>query len=347
MTQAFDNRRLELVGEPVPVAEQVRNTNTVQGRFGVSTSGVLAYQTGAEGGGTSLTWYDRQGKALGAAAEPAAYGSVALSPDGRRIAVSRAGTRGANVDIWLVEFARAASTRFTFDPARDYAPVWSPDGTRIVFRSERIGLGDLYQETASGAGSDEVLLKSQEPKTPDDWSRDGRFLLYSVGDPKTKNDLWILPLQGDRKPVPYLKTEFNEAQGQFSPDGRFVAYRSDESGRSEIYVQPFPLTSGGGGKWMVSRGGGTQPRWRRDGKELFYIANDQAVMAVDVSTSPAFKAGIPQALFERTILPDDRNFRWDVTADGKRFLLNTVEAETSTSSSPITVVLNWQAGLKN
>lgn len=344
MTQPFDNRRLELAGEPAPVAERVGMTNQVQGRFGVSASGLLAYRTGAAGGGNSFIWYDRQGKSLGAAAEPATYGSVALSPDGTRMAVSR--NQGNNSDIWLVESARAASTRFTFDPARDFAPVWSPDGTRIVFRSERSGVGDLYQKPASGAGSDEVLLKSPEPKIPDDWSPDGRFLLYSASDPKTQEDLWVLPLQGDRQPVPYLKTDFDEVQGQFSPDGRFVAYRSNESGRSEIYVQPFPLTSGGGGKWMVSRGGGTQPRWRRDGKELFYIVKDQAVMAVDVSTSPAFKAGIPQALFERTVLPADRDFRWDVSADGKRFLLNTVEAETSTSSSPITVVLNWQAGLK-
>jgi Tol biopolymer transport system component len=348
MTQPFDNRRLELTGEPVPVTERVGNTNTVQARFGVSASGVLAYQTGTGGGGSSLTWFDRQGKALGAAAEPALYGSVALSPDGTRMAVSRADSQGGNVDIWLVEFARAASTRFTFDPARDSAPVWSPDGTRIVFRSERSGAGDLYQKTASGAGSDEVLLKSPEAKTPDDWSRDGRFLLYTAADPKTKLDLWVLPLEGDHKPVPYLKTEFNEAQGQFSPDGHFVAYRSDESGRVEIYVQPFPLKSGGGGKWMVSRGGGTQPRWRRDGKELFYIANDLMVMmAVDVSTSPTFKAGIPQALFERAVIPVAVTFLWDVSADGKRFLLDTFGAETAAASAPITVVLNWQAGQKN
>ena len=260
-----------------------------------------------------------------------------------RMAVSR-DLEGSNIDIWLIEFDRAARTRFTFDAARDFAPIWSPNGGTIVFRSDRSGGGDLYQKTASGAGSDEVLLKSPGTKTPDDWSRDGRFLLYSAIDPKTKSDLWILPLQGDHKPIPYLRTEFNEAQGQFSPDGRFVAYRSDESGQSEIYVQPFPVASGGGGKWMVSSSGGTQPRWRRDGKELFYIANDRMVMAVDVNTSPAFKAGIPHALFERAVLNADVTFRWDVTADGKRFLLNTVGAETAVSS-PITVVLNWYSSI--
>jgi dipeptidyl aminopeptidase/acylaminoacyl peptidase len=346
MTQPFDNRRLELVGEPVPVAEQVSSVNAVQGRFGVSQSGVLAYRTGAAGGGNSLTWYDRQGKALGAAVEPGQYNTVALSPDGTRMAVSRGDPQNANLDIWLIEFARSTSTRFTFDPAPDGMPVWSPDGSRIVFRSNRSGPGDLYQKAASGAGSDEVLLKSPEGKTPSDWSRDGRFLLYSVADPKTKSDLWVLPLQGDRKPVPYLQTEFNETQGQFSPDGRFIAYRSDESGQSEIYVQPFPMASGGGGKWMVSRGGGAQPRWRRDGKELFYIARDRTVMAVDISTSPDFKAGIPKSLFERAVLPaNGLVFRWDVSADGKRFLLNTPGAEAA-AASPITVVLNWQAKLK-
>jgi eukaryotic-like serine/threonine-protein kinase len=348
MTQPVDNRRLELVGEPVPIAEQVSSNNTVQGRFGVSPAGVLAYRTGLASGGTSLTWYDRQGKVLGAAAELAPYATVALSPDGTRMAVTRGDPQNANLDIWLIEFARATSTRFTFDPAPDGFPVWSPDGSRIIFRSNRNGPGDLYQKAASGAGSDEVLFKSPEPKTPSDWSGDGRFLLYSVADPKTKNDLWILPLQGDRKPVPYLKTEFNETQGQFSPDSRFIAYRSDESGQSEIYVQPFPMASGGGGKWMVSRGGGAQPRWRRDGKELFYIARDRMVMAVDISTSPAFKAEIPKALFESALLPAGATvFRWDVSADGKRFLLNTLGTDAASAAQPpITVVLNWQAGLK-
>jgi eukaryotic-like serine/threonine-protein kinase len=370
MAQGFDVRRLQLSGEAVPIAEGMVYAGPRP--FSVSTTGVLAYRTGVDTGGfaglTQLTWFDRQGKALGTAGEPGQFNSLALSPDGSRVAVSRAapgGVRGASGvahDIWVHETARGTSTRLTSDPAIDWLATWSPDGSRLIFSSERDGSAfNLYQKLASGAGDEELLFKSTEDKSSQDWSRDGRFLLYSVavsgarggGDFRaTSQDLWVLPLTavnpGGRKPEIYLKTEFNESQARFSPDGRFIAYGSDLSGRDEIYVRPFPAASAG--KWTVSTGGGVAPRWRADGKELFYISADSKMMAVEVSTRPVFKAGIPKMLFHAPIW-GGASFRvatrYDVTADGNKFLINSVLMNAGAPApSPITVVLNWTALLK-
>jgi Tol biopolymer transport system component len=224
--------------------------------------------------------------------------------------------------------------------------VWSPDGSRIAFSSEREGQLNLYQKASTGANKEDLVLKSNELKFLQDWSRDGRFLIYSQGGVTTH--LWVMPLEGDKKPVPSVQSEFAESEGRFSPDTRFVAYTSNASGKTEIYVQPFPDASGG--KWMVSKGGGAHPRWRRDGKELFYISADSKMTAVDVTLSPTFKAGIPKELFPAPISGGGgavNNTRYDVTADGQRFLINAIGAEANAgTSSPIIVVLNWQAGLK-
>jgi Tol biopolymer transport system component len=238
----------------------------------------------------------------------------------------------------------------TFDTSPDTAPVWSPDGRRIAFMGYRAGGVGLYQKASSGAEKEEVLLSPTNGfKLPNDWSRSGRFLLCSIQDPKTNADLWVLPLTADgqpsEKPAPFANTKFNEQQGQFSPDGHWIAYVSDESGRPEIHVQPFPLPSGGGSKIQISRDGANQPRWRRDGKELFYLSLDGKMMAVDVASGLEFKAGVPKVLFQAPILNDDAAlnlFHWDVTADGKRFLVDTVPA----SSEPLIVVLNWSAAAK-
>jgi Tol biopolymer transport system component len=238
-------------------------------------------------------------------------------------------------------------SRLTFDPARDQFPVWSPDGKRIAFASDRTGNFDLYQHASNGAGQDELLLKSNHQKYPTDWSSDGRYLLYSDLDPKTKPDLWVLPMESassERKPVLFLRTDLHtdlyKGNGKFSPDVHWIAYESTESGRVEIYVQPFPSAEGGGGKWMVSHGGATQPRWRGDGKELLYLAADGNVMAVPVSTSgAAFEAGTPAVLFK-----GPPNHGWDVSADGKRFLFPVPSGDTA--QAPFTVVQNWMSLLK-
>ena len=349
MAQPFDSGRLELSGAAVPIAERVAY-------FGSSENGVLAYQNGAgpfigQFVNRELTWVNRQGKVLGTAAEPALHNSIALSPDGTRVATARLESNPGqpNLDVWLTDFARVSSTRFTFFAGLDGVPIWSPDGSRIVFSSSRSGPSDLYFKASNSAGNDELLLHSNEIKFATDWSRDGRYLLYTNQSVKTGLDVWVLPgmngAAGDRKPEPFLQTEFNESGGQFSPDVRWVAYTSNESGSPEVYVQPFPANSGGGGKWQVSKGGGSLPRWRRDGKELFYLAQDNKLMAMDVATTQVFKAGIPQPLFDTHVVrsPVDQ-FIYDVTADGKKFLV--VTAAGNDAPSPVTVVLNWQVALK-
>jgi Tol biopolymer transport system component len=278
-----------------------------------------------------------------------ALGNPELAPDGQRVAVGR-GVQG-NPDVWLIEVARGVPSRFTFDVAVENAPVWSPDGSQVVFRSSRKGVHDLFEKPVNGTADEQPLLVTAQSKSPLDWSRDGRFLLYSTQDSKTGSDLWALPLTGERKPFAVLQSSFDEIEGQFSPDGRWLAYASNESGRYEIYIRTFPEA---GGKWQVSVAGGVQPRWRRDGRELFYVAPDTRLMAVPIRLAPerhALEAGTPVALFP-TRIGTGANFapagflaraQYAVAADG-RFLMNVTTDDAVTS--PITVVLNWTAGLK-
>jgi eukaryotic-like serine/threonine-protein kinase len=345
MAQPFDADRLELSGEAVPIAEQV-GSYLDYGFFSASNNGVLVYRSDA-GQIYQLTWLDQQGKVLATVAEPDRYNSLALSPDGRRIAVSRTNPENTpNWDVWLLDVGRNTSTRLTYEQVRATFPVWSADGSSVIFDSVREGDVNLYLKLVNGAGDERLLLNAgPEFKYATNSSRDGRFLLYTVENAKTKSDLWVLPLNGDRKPVPFLRTEFNERSGQFSPDGQWIAYTSDESGRDEIYVRDFSSGSAQGflnaaGKWLISKGGGTDPRWRGDGKELFYVATDGKLMSVDISAKPMFKAGAPRPLFQ---LPAGF-MAGDVTADGRRFLIGVPVAQSS--SVPFTVVLNWQKTLK-
>jgi Tol biopolymer transport system component len=350
IAQPFDARRLELSGEPVTVAEQVGNFLD-GGFFSASANGALAYRTGA-GGASQLTWFDRQGKILGTVGEPAVlYYTLALSPDGTRTAASEFDTQNEIQALWLLDLSRGRNTRFTFGPSSSLFGTWSPDGGRIIFASNPSGVADLYEKLASGVEDEELLLKSSENKYPTSWSRDGRFLLYWTPDPQTrKYGLSVLPFEGDKKPFPFLRTDFNNYDGHFSPDGRWVAYVSDESGRSETYVRTFSPDSSGaatdtGGKWLISTDGGTDPRWRADGKELYYVALDGKVMAVEVAATPGFQASVPKILFQAPPQIDVTTpYLWDVTADGKRFLFPAPAGQQG--NAPFTVVLNWQAGLK-
>ena len=281
MAQPFDAQRLELAGEAFPVAEQIQLGQNVppNGFFSASENGVLAYQTGTGAAGSQLVWVDRTGKPLGVLGEPGVYSDIELSPDGTQASVNLPDQSGRNRDIWLYDVARSLKTRLTFDPADELALIWSPDGSRVVFNSRRKGQLDLYQKAADGSGTEDVLLEDNRQKYPVSWSADGKFILYvSTGGP-TGNDLFVLPLSGDRKPIPFVNTQFGEAQGAFSPDGRWVAYGSNESGRNEVYVAPFP---GPGGKRQVSTAGGAQPRWRRDGTEIFYFDPISKLMAAAV-----------------------------------------------------------------
>jgi serine/threonine protein kinase len=340
--QRFDTASRRLVGDAFPVAEHpARDGSWFVGAMSAGT-GALVYRTGGSGN-RLLTWFDRSGKRVGEIGSPDTTAPLdpELSPDGSRVALDRA---SPNRDVWVLE-PGGINRRFTFDPAIDFAPVWSPDGSRIVFSSGRKGPVNLYVKSSTGAGNETQLLDIPAATVPLDWSRDGRFIVYRVVDPKNGNDLWILPLSGDNKPRPFATTPFNEANAQFSPDGRWIAYQSDESGQYQIYVQPFP---GPGGKWQVSNAGGTQPRWNRNGKELFYIATDNRLMSVSVETTQsgeAVKAAPPVALFAASIVevpPTTQRQQYAVSPDGTRFLVN-VLAE-SAAVSPITVVLNWNPG---
>lgn len=344
MAQRFDYRRLEMIGEATPIVESVEILNLTLASFSASAR-VLVYKAGLET--TQLTWYGRDGKVLDTAGEPGLYTDLALAPDGTRVAFDRNDPRTSKGDLWVFDFSRRVSTRLTFHPGLDASPVWSPDSERIVFRSARDGVGDLYEKAANGAGDEEPLLRSNEVKYPFDWSRDGRFLVYSIIRPAENRfhvSMFVLPLAGDRHPTTYVANQFANGQGAFSPDNRWVAYRSDESGANEVYVQSFPANSSTGGKWRVSSGGGLEPRWRRDGKELFYLSG-RKLMAVDVSTTPTFKLGVPKVLFEAPFWPGGgtTSRHYSVTADGQKFLINaSVEAQ---GSSPITVVMNWATAL--
>jgi Tol biopolymer transport system component len=292
---------------------------------------MIAYSPGAEG--TQLVWYDRSGKALQkvAAPEPNMI-APALSPEGA-LAVGR--TVQDNHDVWLIDAGRL--TRLTFNPGMDSFPVWAPDGTRIVFESRQKGPFNLYMKTVGGVGQDQQLVNSATNQWPLDWSRDGRFLLYFNQNAQTGGDIEALPMTGnDRNPIPVARTPFEERIGVFSPDSRWVAYDTNESGRFEIVVQPFPNPTR---KWPVSTGGGVQPRWSQDGKELFFIAPDGKLMATAVKASgTSFTAGIPFALFQTQIASNPYKQQYDVSPDG-RFVINQMAGDSAAATS-ITLILN-------
>jgi serine/threonine protein kinase/Tol biopolymer transport system component len=338
MAQAFDPKRLEMTGDPFPIAEQVQ-TGRIPGTaiFSVSDEGVLAYQSGPGESGSQLTWFDRTNKPIRNLGDVGSYNSFALSPDAKSVTVSVSNQAGIS-NVWLYEVARGVKTPFTFGPAQTRAQVWSPDGGSIVFTSNRKGHFDLYRKAFSGAGSEQLLMESNLNKIPTSFSADGRFLLYNVTDPKTKVDVWVLPLDGSQKPFPFLQGDFNENNAQFSPDGRWVAYQSNESNRYEIYATPFP---GASGKRQISISGGRLPKWR--GNELFYLSPDDKLMVSVVTVhGDTLEVGAAQPLFE--IRPGGPGNTYDVTPDGQRFLVNTAVEQQITL--PITLVLNWTADLK-
>jgi eukaryotic-like serine/threonine-protein kinase len=343
LAQDFDPIR-GLSGTPFTVAEGIAVDPVVNvAALSAAAAGPIVYRTGLGGGQRQLVWFDRSGKPLGKVGDPDNSGSTnpSLSPDAQRLARNR--TVNGNNDIWVLELGRSVLSRFTFDAGADIFPVWSPNGGRIIFSSDRQGaFADLYEKSVSGGEKAErVLLATPQSKYPTDWSPDGRFVLYRTTDIKTGEDLWAMPLDGDRKPSPIIQTTFDERDGQFSPDGQWIAYESNESGRSEIYVETFPRS---GGKRQISTNGGAQVRWRHDGTELFYVALDGRLMATPMrfaSNHLAVEPGSPVPLFTTGIggaLQGNLRQQYAVSPDGNRFLMNTVAGEAITS--PVTIVLN-------
>jgi Tol biopolymer transport system component len=324
------------------------------GAVSVSATGLVAYRPGG-GGRRQLAWFDRSGNSLGNMGPPDEYNlsSPTVSRDGRRVAVFR--TENGNTDIFLRDAVR--TRRFTVDPAWDAQPFWSHDDSRVLFDSNRKGHRDLYLKASSGGGTEDLLYESAQDKTATDWSVDGRFVMYQSSDPQTNWDLWVLPMGGDRRPTPwvFLRTGSSERMGQISPDGRFVAYMSNESGSPEIRIRLFAEPTAPGAaptsasaQWTASTtGGGIFPRWGRDSTVLYYLGPTGAMMAAPITaTGTTLTPGAPVALFNTRIygggVDNGQGRQYDVTRDG-RFLINTV---LDAASAPITLLQNWSPAAK-
>jgi serine/threonine protein kinase len=341
MAQPFDPDKLEFTGDAIGVAENVLESVSTWGAvFSASQNGVLAYQAGGQLNMESeLRWYDREGRKLGALGSGLYYGPR-LSPDGTRLAVDF-GDPSRNV--WVFDLRRSVKTRLTFGTTEG-APTWSPDGSRIAFSTLFGGIGssEILAKKTNGEGQNEPLYAPQGLVIPTDWSPDGRFILLDINY-SVLSEIDVLPLTGDRKPYPFAKSQFPERSGHFSPDGRWVAYTSRDPGRDEVYVAPFP---GPGGKWQISSSGGRMPRWRRDGRELYFVAEDDTLMLAEVEASQnKFEVKNVRPLFRANLAPEamERIGSYDVTADGTRFIIN---AGSDEAQPPITLVLNWNAALK-
>jgi serine/threonine protein kinase/Tol biopolymer transport system component len=338
LARPFDPKSLRFTAEAFPVAKDVQHFATfAQAVFAASDQGLLAYQTGVSGGQTQLTWLDRAGKPAGTVGAPGHLATPRMSNDGRRVAVRILDSQAVG-DIWIYDLEGDTRTRFTFDPSDDFGPLWSHDDSRVVFSSARKSPGDIYQRDSAGTAKEEPLLSSNAFEMALDWSPDGRVLLLQVDDPRspTQMDLWTYSA-ADGKAKPFLQSASNEILGRFSPDGRWIAYVSNESGKEEVYVVPFP---GPGGKWQISTAGGRAPLWTRGGREIVYQAPGDEIMAVEVRTTPTFQAGIPKALFKTHLRPPPGG-QFDVSPDGERFLVNLRPGEEV--SDPVTLVQNWTA----
>ena len=338
LAQRFDLDTLRLIGQPTVVAEALRVFKpTGAARFTASRTGLVAFET-ALNHSPSLAWFERSGRQLATLTMPGPIKNFRLSPDGQRLAVDVVDPRTGVSDIWIQDVDRGVPRRFTYTETDEVNPIWSAEGTRIVFRSDRAGPPDIHEKAVEGIGNQEVVLAGPGVQHPLDVSADGRRLIYLEEDRVTRADLWMLPLSGDRKPVPLLRTPFEERDAVFSPDGRVVAFESDESGAPEVYVMPVDAV---GSRRRVSRSGGQTPRWRRDGKELFYLTPDGGVMRVSMTLSPRLDVGSEEQLF--VVTGRAAGDVYDVSPDGHRFLINTSEAG---DSAPITVILNWHSAVR-
>jgi Tol biopolymer transport system component len=334
--QPFDADKLHVTGEPIPVANQLAVMRYAPGTvYSVSQNGVLVYRA-VGSADVQLAWYNRDGKRLGPVGQPGAYGIITLSPDEKRVALERFDAQLRTNDLWTLELASGIFSRLTFNPADETDPVWSPDGRELVFSSNRQGVTNLYRKVIGG-GDEELVLDSAEQKYPKLWTKDGSILFIN----EQGKTFYNLPLAGDRKPVVLTHSEFERDNPRVSPDGRWIAYNSLESGRWEVYVAAFPSFQE---KRQVSGGGGCQPLWRKDGKELFYRTLEGKQMVVEVKIATKLQTGVPLLLFQTPARVNPVQNEYAVTGDGKMFLFREPIGE---GTAPITVVLNWSAGLKN
>ncbi|HEY6050449.1 MAG TPA: protein kinase, partial [Thermoanaerobaculia bacterium] len=345
LARPFDPKGLRFSGNPLTVAGRVPYFAITGGAdFAVSQTGALAFVEGEPQG--RMAWFDRGGREVGTVGESRNLETPSISPAGRQVAVGVADNKAGSSHLWIENFDGQPPLRFTYSAGAEFAPVWSPDGRQIVFAHDP-GNGSvrLRLKKLGDTGDGDDLLAPTNFQIPHDWSSDGRFIVYTDDDPKTHNDIWILPMDGDRKPNPFLKTSFEESDARMSPDERFIAYVSDESGRSEVYVATFPT---GAGRRRVSVQGGSQPRWRRDGRELFFLAADARLMAVPVRAGEPMDLGAPVPLFRSPTTASNRSELaiwndYDVSPDGQRFLirLDLISRDTM----PVTVALGWGAGI--
>jgi Tol biopolymer transport system component len=342
VAQPFDLRGLKFKGDPAPITESIRTQPFGGADFSVSQDGVLTYASGSLQSGR-LIWVDRQGRELETVPTTSLVNvlNLALSPDGRKVAVRTLEAQSRNRDVWVIDLVRSVSSRFTFDAGNENHPLWSPDGTKILYWSDNPNASGMILKNASGAGEADTLLRSKEETIVTDWSRDGRFIVYSQTHGTGNSELNYLPMTGDRKPQVFQRGQFNYGSGVLSSDSRWLAYVSDESGKPEVYVQTFPDH---GGKWQISTDGGVEPRWSANGKELFFLSADQRMMSATVRTSPGFEADVPKTLFAARVLFPGRVVRahYGVSADGSRFLL---VAPLVNEAAATQVVLNWAADL--
>ncbi|MGA8609215.1 MAG: protein kinase, partial [Candidatus Sulfotelmatobacter sp.] len=340
LAQRFDLKQLALTGEPTTILTGIQYIPQVKRAvFAVSGTGLLVAQSSSgEAVLSQPTWFDRKGKEVGVVVgSPGVYGNVSISPNGRFVAMDKTDGENPNTDVWTYDLQQKSAKRLTFDPSYEAAPIWSPDATRIAFYSNRENGSDLYLKDSNGAQEQKRIAHDDFDKVPNDWSRDGKYILETRG-----NDLWFVTFPA-LKSSEFMKAASVLTNGQFSPDGKWVAYASNETGRWEVYVTSFPESRG---KWQVSTGGGEQPRWRGDGKELFYLSSEGKMMAAPVTIATSFDSGPAVALFQPTLRQPVSSrdlFVYDVSRDGQRFLILTQVKQAETA--PMSVILNWSAKL--
>lgn len=343
MARPFDPGRLAFTGDAFPLAENISflSLAAAEGIFSASQNGILVYQTSSGPAGSKLVWLDRDGKPQGTLGDPADFVEAALSPDGTRAVATVRDPATGNRDLWVYEVSRNLGTRFTFDPANENSPAWSPDGQWIAYASTRKGREDIYRKAVAGSSEEELLLESKTDKEPVVWSPDGRFLAYIETNKDTKGDILLLPMDGERKPQVFLRTPFFEYPAAFSPDGRWLVYGSDESGKFHLYVTSFPTP---GRKWQVSREEGAYAYWSKDGKEIIYHGFSGQIWAVDVAErADSLDIGAPKPLFKISVAPKGNGAEIYPTSDHRRFLALDHGQKTN---ALLNLVVNWTAAAK-